>query len=328
MCSNTSLLTSSSRNRWAVWRKELECERNFHVAAPLMVNDEPSRDHAGAVVMGTWNEGQPDSPIKVGLINEEESCAVQFGQEIKGENCLPQPGCTSIGQTQSTISNLSLPKKRAAGLATTIATNDATKHTCRKKKSTQISLQVEDAIQDTVGAIAIDLYGDMAAGSSSGGVGMKLSGRVGPAALVGMGTAVLPVDCNGNSIAAVCSGTGEHFSTTMAAQASAQTFRDREDDEDTAIQKFIQSTFLGHPSVATSSLPASIGVLIVKQRKRDGGYYVHWGHNSHSFAVAAYSTEDKCPTGLISRLSQNDRRSQSIAIGAKKLPGFATKKAC
>src|SRR5690606_15658452 len=45
-----------------------------------------------------------------------------------------------------------------------------------------------DLIVDTVGAVAIDQYGNIAAGSSSGGISMKHAGRVGPAALVGVGT--------------------------------------------------------------------------------------------------------------------------------------------
>ena len=81
-----------------------------------------------------------------------------------------------------------------------------------------------DYITDTVGAIAIDCFGNIAAGSSSGGIGMKHRGRTGPAALVGIGSAVIPIepeDCEKASVATVTSGTGEHMATTMAAATCA-----------------------------------------------------------------------------------------------------------
>jgi len=77
----------------------------------------------------------------------------------------------------------------------------------------------EDLVTDTVGVIAVDKYGNIACGASSGGIGMKHRGRVGPAALNGVGAAVIPVDPEDKErkcVAVVASGTGEHMGTTMA----------------------------------------------------------------------------------------------------------------
>ena len=115
-----------------------------------------------------------------------------------------------------------------------------------------------DNITDTVGAIAVDCFGNIAAGSSSGGIGMKHKGRVGPAALVGIGTAVIPAEEGDErqlSVAAVTSGTGEHMATSMAAATCANrlyTSTKRSDrgssestDDDTAIKTFVERDFMG-----------------------------------------------------------------------------------
>lgn len=116
----------------------------------------------------------------------------------------------------------------------------------------------EDRITDTVGAIAIDSEGNIACGASSGGIGMKFRGRVGPAALVGIGAAVVPADPDDKyrtSTAAVASGTGEHMATTLAARMCAERLyygqrRRRgggiekvEDHE--AVRSMVESDFMG-----------------------------------------------------------------------------------
>ncbi len=116
----------------------------------------------------------------------------------------------------------------------------------------------QDEITDTVGAIAVDCFGNIAAASSSGGIGMKHKGRVGPAALVGIGTAVIPFeveDCAKTSVATVTSGTGEHIATTMAASTCAnhlyastrRTNKGRLETthDDNVIKAFVEADFMG-----------------------------------------------------------------------------------
>jgi taspase (threonine aspartase 1) len=129
------------------------------------------------------------------------------------------------------------------------------------RESSQNQDDGNDDITDTVGAIAVDCYGNIAAGSSSGGIGMKHRGRVGPAALVGIGTAVIPVDPNDpdrTCAAAVTSGTGEHMATTLAASTCASRiyFSQRKGEngmpeevtEDEALKAMIEVDFMGKSS--------------------------------------------------------------------------------
>ena len=64
----------------------------------------------------------------------------------------------------------------------------------------------------TVGAMALDLNGNLAAATSTGGMTNKLPGRVGDSPLVGAGCYA-----NNASVAVSCTGTGEVFIRTLAA---------------------------------------------------------------------------------------------------------------
>ncbi|RDW72167.1 N-terminal nucleophile aminohydrolases-1 [Coleophoma crateriformis] len=173
----------------------------------------------------------------------------------------------------------------------------------------------QDIITDTVGAIAIDIYGNIAAASSSGGIGMKHRGRVGPAALVGVGTAVIPIDMadpDKVTVAVVTSGTGEHMATTMASQKCAERLYqctrrgqggiDIEATEEEAIESFVAADFMQHPGVVHSNSQGAIGVMAVKKTPR--GYYLHFAHNTDSFALASMHSMEQAPQCVMSRTTE------------------------
>jgi beta-aspartyl-peptidase (threonine type) len=68
----------------------------------------------------------------------------------------------------------------------------------------------------TVGCVALDSYGNLAAGTSTGGMMMKMSGRVGDSPIIGAGTWA-----DNNSCAVSCTGHGEFFIRNCAAYSVA-----------------------------------------------------------------------------------------------------------
>ncbi|RFU79449.1 asparaginase family [Trichoderma arundinaceum] len=185
----------------------------------------------------------------------------------------------------------------------------------------------EDLVTDTIGAIAIDDSGHIAAGSSSGGIGMKHRGRLGPAALVGIGTAVVPCaedDDDGLTVAAVTSGTGEHMATTMASQRCAERLYHgtrrghagmdvQDDDENAIMESFIAKDFMDHPGVKNCHSAGAIGIMAVKKTKN--GYYLFFAHNTDSFALASMGGLEKEPRCVMSRLPDGAK----IAKGGRKV---------
>lgn len=77
-----------------------------------------------------------------------------------------------------------------------------------------------DEKRGTVGAVALDRYGNLAAGTSTGGLTNKRYGRVGDSSIIGAGTYA-----DNRSVAVSATGTGEMFIRTVAAFNTATQVR-------------------------------------------------------------------------------------------------------
>ncbi|KAM0130756.1 hypothetical protein ACHAO1_007708 [Botrytis cinerea] len=392
------MCSKNARERYVRWRDDLRRAEGQGRMTPSSTNssqaadDEAAareyeervrakqrRDHTNALMTGTWNEGQPDSPSTT---SPGRACPQECGPYSPRPGTPPSRGYFQMnapgrGASRSPVGTTPAKRARLAALSdgspgrvqsllspsvttsgvssepgisasTAPSTIDRPSSTDGHLSPTDQEKVIEmhsasldlaqegtiecphesipepltpekadvDLITDTVGAIAIDMYGRIAAASSSGGIGMKHRGRVGPAALVGIGTAVVPCDERDEdqvSVAAVTSGTGEHMATTMASQRCADRLyyntrrarggQDMEANEDEAMESFVQADFMGHPGVSGSNSAGAIGVMAVK--KTQYGYFLHFAHNTDSFALASYASNEKDAKCVMSRLGDH-----------------------
>lgn len=372
LVTNDDLISKNARDRFMRWRDDLKRAESREI--PLQSDQDPRKEHTNAILTGTWNEGQPDSPASgspgIGLQHQrspmsappsatstpqtspkpapERSPLSFLGSSLshKRQRFLPAhsddytddyPGDSSPSPPPSgtrepplTSSYIS-PHDGASDVRDVVSqypqscASRQRRHHSSLATSSSSSTDDEDHITDTVGAIAIDQSGRIAAGSSSGGIGMKHRGRIGPAALVGVGSAVIPANLHDVSVAVVTSGTGEHMATTMASQRCAERIYqgsvrgpDGQDvpceDESAILSSFIAHDFLGHPGVRESTSPGAIGAMAVK--KAPGGYYLYFAHNTESFALASMGSNDLGPACVMSRIQEGGN---SVAQGARKI---------
>lgn len=92
---------------------------------------------------------------------------------------------------------------------------------------------VRDMQHGTVGAVALDIRGHLAAGTSTGGVFGKPEGRVGDTPIIGIGTWA------DDEIAISCTGTGEYFIRAGGALTAAGHFKLAGDTLEDAVQSML-----------------------------------------------------------------------------------------
>lgn len=212
------LISQPARARWLRWRHELDVLRQKEQEDSSHFGDvESSDDDVRARVASLRVDSAESEPSKSVTTAEADS-------KVTSENA-QRVDCSCLREVEQTDT---LPgpswKDPSSRLDDALNPEPPCPKNSDERQAHETGNEDSDNITDTVGAIAVDCQGRIAAGSSSGGIGMKSRGRIGPAALVGIGTAVIPVDPDDPdqvSVATVTSGTGEHIITTSAAATFA-----------------------------------------------------------------------------------------------------------
>ncbi|KAJ3106681.1 taspase, threonine aspartase, 1 [Phlyctochytrium planicorne] len=119
---------------------------------------------------------------------------------------------------------------------------------------------------DTVGAIAIDRFGNVAAGVSSGGILLKSPGRIGHAAIFGSGVwASNPTD-DIPGMACSLTGTGEQIIRTMLASKLAESFMNPSQDDTIDMIKTVLDNFTNSP-LLRRDIKKSAGFVAMRAKK-------------------------------------------------------------
>ncbi|OJA08668.1 hypothetical protein AZE42_01188 [Rhizopogon vesiculosus] len=189
----------------------------------------------------------------------------------------------------------------------------------------QVSLP-QDAMQDTVGAVAWDNEGNLAAGVSSGGLLLKYSGRIGEAAVYGAGCWAQQSLSKRDGMACSISGAGEHIVRSGLARILGEALQSPESDggevdiHQVLLQVFNQK--FTEPLHQRGELMPNAGVvLLTKERGEDDEAVPRlWcAFTTESMAVAYASTRKPSPKVSILR-----RPASTSAVDAGKSSVYIT----
>nr|CAB3262196.1 uncharacterized protein LOC100178578 [Phallusia mammillata] len=167
---------------------------------------------------------------------------------------------------------------------------------------------------DTVGAIALDFYGKVAAAASSGGLLMKLPGRVGQAATFGCGCWAEVGRGEKPTVAVTSTGCGEQLVYTTIAKKCAENLQSKGEPYQ-AVQDTLLNDFLGSPFLSPEAdRQAGLLTLHLSKNEDQVSTEVVWGHTTSSFLIGHMSTRDNKPEVLVSRLPENAVAGKSVSV--------------
>ncbi|GBE81113.1 nucleophile aminohydrolase [Sparassis latifolia] len=160
------------------------------------------------------------------------------------------------------------------------------------------------AIQDTVGAVALDAEGNTSTGVSSGGLLLKHPGRVGEAAVYGAGCWAKDRE-NGEGprgVACSVSGTGEHIIRSMLAKTLGDAVAASDDDTHSVVERVLGEFYKDCERRGEQSPQAGV-LLLVKERSdsRTVAARLWCAFTTETMAVAYASSLDPKPRALVLR---------------------------
>nr|CAH8840879.1 unnamed protein product [Trichobilharzia regenti] len=142
---------------------------------------------------------------------------------------------------------------------------------------------------DTVGAVCVDLEGNIASAVSSGGIAMKYEGRVGQTCIYGCGCWAEELSPS-SGVGVVTSGTGEQLVRTQLAQRSAERFTGSSICVPDAVQSSLIDGFL-NSKFLSSDAEKSAGIAGVYSNFECGNrpvMEVFFAHSTKSMSVGHY----------------------------------------
>lgn len=162
-------------------------------------------------------------------------------------------------------------------------------HFRKKIEQYEDTFNVKVTPLDTVGAVVIDSAGNCAAGCSSGGLILKISGRIGQASCYGAGCWAATE--KNKSIATCTSGNGEYLMRTLLAREIVTNLRDDQCSilslHNTFKNDFLESPFLRHLDEVYG------GALTIAYYSDTGDGELLWGHTTQSLCIGHQTTRQK-----------------------------------
>ncbi|KAI9020688.1 nucleophile aminohydrolase [Phycomyces nitens] len=158
---------------------------------------------------------------------------------------------------------------------------------------------------DTVGAVCIDINGNIASGVSSGGISLKSPGRVGEAAMYGCGCWAENATETMPGIGCSTSGTGEQIMRTQFTSKCANRIS-RQQDMQSAMADSMKKDFLESPFLRMYD-DKSVGIIALRAEKSTTTRIEFWyAHITESMGIGYMSGTSKKPKTFISRKSSKN----------------------